>query len=134
MIRSSHAVRHSDTGQTVRSPAAVLWAGGGFVAGIAFWHAIGFWSLVNTAVFGSDTVAASRTASPAFQEPAAPSRLETGTLREQRTACVALALNRMQGETRAMPCFAMAHQHADGGTGRKSDREAAAARSSGLAD
>jgi hypothetical protein len=134
MILSSHTARDSDTGQTVRSKAAVLWAGGGFVAGIAFWHAIGFWSLVNAAVFGSDTVPASGTASSAFQRPVAISSLETGTLGAPRTACVALALNRMHGETRAMPCFAIAQQPADGGTGRKSDREAAVGRSSGVAD
>lgn len=83
-----------------------LWASGGFAAGIAFWHVIGFWMLVQSAVFGY--------AGGEFQRPATVVRsasvpLETGSIDRSRRAqsgCITLALERDGGRTYGLTCGA----------------------------
>jgi hypothetical protein len=90
-------------------PANARWIGAGFVAGILFWHTVGFWTFMNRVVFESPHVAAS--------DRLTPSDIETGSLRpiDKRTivggsinagidpACTALLRGR-DGVTQPMPC------------------------------
>lgn len=48
---------------------ALYWGGGGFVTGIIFWHAVGFWDVVHSAIFSGTHIEASRSVSPPSSPP-----------------------------------------------------------------
>lgn len=50
---------------------ALYWGGGGFITGIVFWHAVGFWDVVHSAIFSGTPIEASRAGKPAPQPVAA---------------------------------------------------------------
>jgi hypothetical protein len=99
--------------------APILWASGGFVAGVAFWHLVGFWSFVSTAVVADREVPKSASAVPSSPRSIP---LETGSVQRPSAGCVSLALNRAKGETRPVPCATGLFHHVDAGLGMKGDR------------
>lgn len=108
--------------------AALGWCATGFLAGVAFWHCVGFWSLVHTAVVrGEERSAPAATAT--VDRPAAPRRapiLETGSLPGPiKQSCVLLVLDRTGGATRQAPCPTGTFHHRNAGIGVKRDRETA---------
>jgi hypothetical protein len=118
MIRGSLA--HDDP--TVRRGRSfmlhALWGGTGFVAGILFWHFVGFWSLIHSAVLGHDQThsAARRTEGALIETGSVPQRVLEG--------CVALVRDRTAGgTTRSAPCPEVsAARTVERGLGRKVDR------------
>ena len=100
--------------------AAVLWTGSGFVAGVAFWHLVGFWSLVSTAVVADRDGPKSR-ASIASRDRTTPDLLETGSVVRPNSGCVTLALDRLNSTTRAVPCTTHLFHHGNAGNGGKGD-------------
>lgn len=91
------------------------------MAGVVFWHLIGFWSMVSVAVLGERTVPVSEV--PAVARPKAASPIETGSVPPRAMACVALTLNRRTGETRGAECRTGIFHHINAGLGSKDDRE-----------
>ncbi len=95
-----------------REPAKTGWIALGFVAGMLFWHAIGFWTFMNRVVFdGSETAAVSTAHPPAG--PSAYANIETGSLARIEklasrgsieAACTALIRDPIQGTTHQAPC------------------------------
>lgn len=122
MIRKRHAADRLDEGERSQL-APVLWAGGGFAAGIAFWHLIGFWSIVSVAVLGGGAAPA---APPfAVSSRKAPAAIETGSVVPRAIGCIALAINRQTGETRGAQCQTGTFRHINAGFGAKDDRATA---------
>ncbi|MBA4130352.1 MAG: hypothetical protein C0519_02895 [Hyphomicrobium sp.] len=120
MIRTHQDADRLDGGARSSALHQLLWAGAGFVAGVVFWHVIGFWSIVSVAVLGTG---------PQAPVPAAvvsgrthPPPVETGSLPSRVAPCTALALNRRTGETRSAVCPAATFHHMNGGLGTKDDR------------
>lgn len=115
MIRGARA----SNGWPGRTP--TLWASAGFVAGIVFWHLVGFWSLISLAVTGGDD--GSRTDwAASSQTRTEPRALETGSVRKVNTSgCVALIRHPASGETRLGPCLAGTFHHLNAGIGSKDD-------------
>lgn len=112
-------------GWPARTP--TLWAGGGFIAGIVFWHLVGFWSLINMAVTGAGEISRPGMASSP-QTRTKPSPLETGSVRKVSSAgCVALIRHPRSGETRSGPCLAGTFHHLNAGIGTKDDLAVGAA-------
>ncbi|MDX2288955.1 MAG: hypothetical protein NW217_09065 [Hyphomicrobiaceae bacterium] len=130
------------------SPSALGWSVLGFVAGIAFWHAVGFWGFVQEAVFSGPrlqvgpSVAASHVDEAALasssRSPRAVSDISTGSLpgntpadarshekREPPPAiahqCASLELDRSTGSVRAHHCAATVPPLA-AGTATRGDR------------
>jgi hypothetical protein len=103
---------------------SALWAGAGFAAGIVFWHGVGFWALVSTAVLsGGDE---QKRATNPLPRSVTSSRkpVETASVaRPAQSGCIALTFNRSRGETIALPCAGAALHHLDGGLGYKSDKQ-----------
>jgi hypothetical protein len=100
-----------------------LWACSGFAAGIAFWHVIGFWMLVQSAVFG---YAGGELQRPPTEIHSASVPLETGSITQNRRAssgCVTLALERDSGRTNRLPCAANLMHFTDHRRGQKQDRK-----------
>jgi hypothetical protein len=120
MIRTHHDADRLDGGVRSSPLARLVWAGGGFVAGIVFWHVIGFWSVVSVAVLGTGPQAAVPRDPVAERTP--PRAIETGSLPSRAAPCTALALNRRTGETRSSMCPAATFHHINGGLGSKDDR------------
>jgi hypothetical protein len=107
----------------------VLWAGAGFAGGIVFWHGVGFWALVSTAVLG-DKSGQDRAMKPSLSGRAT---METASLaRPAKQGCINLVFNRSRGETLAAPCAAATFHHVDAGLGVKKDKALSAAWSSAL--
>ncbi|MBY0226623.1 MAG: hypothetical protein K2Q28_12525 [Hyphomicrobium sp.] len=99
----------------------MLWAGGGFIAGIVFWHLVGFWSLINMAVTGVEDGSRPSLAASS-QTRTKPNALETGSVRKINSAgCVALIRHRASGETRPGPCLVGTFHHLNAGIGTKDD-------------
>lgn len=121
MIRSRSTADRLDGSERPRALVPVVWAGGGFVAGVVFWHLIGFWSMVSGAVLGDRTVPVSE--APAVARRKAASPIETGSVPPRAMACVALTLNRRTGETRGADCQTGIFHHINAGLGSKDDRE-----------
>ncbi|HEX5665277.1 MAG TPA: hypothetical protein VFX71_00430 [Hyphomicrobium sp.] len=112
-------------GWPARTP--TLWAGGGFIAGIVFWHLVGFWSLINMAVTGAGEISRPGMASSP-QTRTKPSPLETGSVRKVSSAgCVALIRHPRSGETRSGPCLAGTFHQLNAGIGTKDDLAVGAA-------
>jgi len=105
--------------------ARVLWIGGGFLAGAVFWHMIGFWTLVSTAVMGGPGAEPAKNVAVVARKTAHP--IETGSLRSRQIPCATLALNRQRGETQLQPCQTAPFHHINGGLGTKADRAAGVA-------
>lgn len=121
MIRGVRAANDPTSRWAARSITPALWAGGGFIAGIVFWHLVGFWSLVNMAVIGAGEDSRPGLA-PSPQTPTKSPPLETGSVRKVSSAgCVALVRNPMTGETRLGPCLAGTFHHLNAGIGTKDD-------------
>lgn len=120
MIRSRRALGRLDDHEGSRSLAPILWAGGGFVAGVVFWHLVGFWSVVSVAVLGGGP--APSAPSPKAIARKAPAPTETGAIPVRAPGCVALTLDRGSGETRSTPCRTGAFHHINTGLGHKDDR------------
>jgi hypothetical protein len=119
MIRGDRASEGWLSRRSGRSSA--LWAGGGFIAGIAFWHLVGFWSLINMAVIGNGGGGQSPLASSARTRTVGVP-LETGSVRKVSSAgCVALVRNPRSGETRLGPCLSGTFHHLNAGVGTKDD-------------
>jgi hypothetical protein len=120
MIRSRHALDRMDGDAGSRSLAHIFWAGGGFVAGVVFWHLIGFWSMVSVAVLGGG--ATPTATAPVAGVRKAPVPLETGAIAVRAPGCVALTLDRRTGATGSVPCRTGSFHHINGGLGRKDDK------------
>jgi hypothetical protein len=92
-----------------------------------FWHLVGFWNLINTAVTGAGKDSRPEMAvSPQTRTEGPP--LETGSVRKVSYAgCVALTRNPTSGETRMGPCRAGTFHHLNGGVGTKKDLAVSAA-------
>jgi len=94
-------------GRTKRST-ALVWGGIGFVAGAAFWHAVGFRSFV------SDVVLQGSTQPAAVPVPLQEASLTTGSVPSadelptiymvDPASCTALALDRNSNRTTPRPC------------------------------
>jgi hypothetical protein len=107
----------------------VLWAGAGFAGGIAFWHGVGFWALVSTAVLG-DKKDQGRAIKPPLSRRAT---METASVtRPAKPGCISLVIHRSRGETVGAPCAAATFHHVDAGLGIKKDKVLSPAWSSAL--
>jgi hypothetical protein len=127
MIRGARASNGESSGWPRSWPGRTLWAGGGFIAGIVFWHLVGFWSLINMAITGAGEDSRPGMASSP-QTRAKPALLETGSVRKVNSAgCVALIRHPTSGETRLGPCQAGTFHHLNAGIGTKDDRAEGAA-------
>lgn len=103
-------------------PAA--WCALGFLAGVAFWHLVGFWSLVSTAVFrGREDAAPTITAPAPPMAAPVPGRAIGANIGAIKLGCVVLAIDRVGGTTRQSPCPAGTFHHRYTGVGEKRDRE-----------
>jgi hypothetical protein len=122
MIRGRPALVQPSGGDKSLPLAPILWAGSGFLAGAAFWHLVGFWSLISLAVLGINEPSAAKQTPIAERPVTRP--IETGTIRSRPApaSCVSLALNRTLGETRSMPCQTGTFHHLNRGLGTKADR------------
>lgn len=89
----------------------LAWCTAGFLAGAGFWHFVGFWGFVSTVVLGGPDperelfsarpiplVSANVSAKGHASAPMAAGKARAGF------ACIALALDRVSGETRRVPC------------------------------
>jgi len=121
MIRTRHTANPMDGGERSRALVPVLWAGGGFVAGVVFWHLIGFWSIVSGAVLGAHSVPSADTA-VVERRDALPPLQETSSIQARAKACIALTIDAKTGETRGAPCPAGRYHHGNSGLGSKDDR------------
>ncbi len=130
MIRGSNGLadvsQFERTAASCQRRAAATWCAIGFFAGIVFWHGVGFWTLVHTAVVGGE-----KTGSPVIaattDQPTGRRRapvLETGSLPTiVKSSCVLLVLDRTGGTTRQAPCPTGTFHHRNAGIGIKRDRE-----------
>jgi hypothetical protein len=95
-----------DDARRTRRGAGALWTAGavGFACGAAFWHLLGFWTLVADVVWNPRTATPTGGGAAAFSAPArAPARtgaLPTGTL----PTCTVADIGRPMGATRLAPC------------------------------
>mgnify|MGYP001210713177 CR=1 FL=1 len=119
-----------------RSARPAWWAVGGFLAGIVFWHLVGFWSFVSEIVFNQDE-AASRFAAieplvlPPPSQPrqaaaargaATPAGGDAGSAPAALSAnCSALILDRNTGAVRLGPCRPSAQRLVDAGLRGRQD-------------
>jgi hypothetical protein len=88
--------------------AAILWCGVGFLAGAAFWHAVGFWGFVSNVVLtGAGEVktelAVAEAPKQVVEREAADERLPTIYLVDP-ARCTALAIDRGLNRTVVRPC------------------------------
>jgi hypothetical protein len=120
MIRINHDAGRPDGGERSSALTPLLWAGGGFVAGVVFWHVIGFWSIVSVAVLGTGPQAPVPRDTVAGRTP--PRAIETGSLPARGAPCTALTFTRQTGETRSALCRTGTFHHTNGGLGTKDDR------------
>ena len=127
MIRDAYGRRQDEASPAARARVPMLWAGGGFVAGVCFWHLVGFWSVVGSVVLGGASPPGAEAFPTASRPPAGASLIETGSVRPRTPPCIALALIRSRGETQPVPCPAVSFHHLDGGVGSKKDMETQAA-------
>jgi len=87
--------------RTLRS--ALLWGGFGFVAGVIFWHAVGFWSFVSEVVLDREGPAIF--ARVAATRPEAPLQPELPIIYlVDPASCTALELDRSANRTAVRPC------------------------------
>jgi hypothetical protein len=121
-------------------PHHVRWAAAGFAAGALFWHFVGFWTFMSQIMFSSPETASqlprstpSRAASSSANGAAAPSPIETGSLRrlEKLTtarieaSCTAVARDPHSGGTRQSDCRKLARAFAVKSDSTRQDRPAA---------
>lgn len=104
---------------------AATWMALGFLAGVVFWHVVGFWNFVSEAIF-DDNAAQQLAQAPGVPPP--PDLPRGDPIPIARTAgststCVVLAINRTGGETSAQPCPAGTFHHRYAGLGVKRDFE-----------
>ncbi len=78
---------------------ALLWSAAGFLAGAAFWHAIGFWRFISDVVFDAPP----RPATMAAVAPPSQVSLPTIYLVDPNT-CTALMLDRKTNSTATQRC------------------------------
>jgi len=102
------------------------WVAFGFLAGVVFWHLVGFWDFVSKAVFRTGPDApVTVTAKAVVPPPVKP--LVAGNARTpagaHKPSCVVLVLDRIGGATRQAACPAKTFHHRNGGVGIKRDRE-----------
>lgn len=109
---------------------ALYWGGGGFITGIIFWHAVGFWDVVHSAIFSGTPIEASRAGKPVPQPTAAsasgsfadaidraiasassevePAPITTGALKPVGAAddnnCVSFTRDPESGQVQSRPC------------------------------
>ncbi|OYW56455.1 MAG: hypothetical protein B7Y80_06610 [Hyphomicrobium sp. 32-62-53] len=119
MIRTHHDADRLDGGARSSALTQLFWAGAGFVAGVVFWHLIGFWSIVSVAVLGTGPQVSVPTTVVTGRRHPPP--VETGSLPARASPCTALTLNRRTGETRSAMCPAATFHHINGGLGTKDD-------------
>ncbi len=113
--------------------AAAVYAALGFIAGIAAWHAIGFWGFVSAVVLNSGaTVAPAAWNEPLKTVVQRPSSIATGPMitgslemfSPSRETCVALVINRGSGQTSQDQCRDDTQPMRDAGRRRRGDRAA----------
>lgn len=95
-----------DTGASER-PArhALAWAGLGFLAGVLFWHTVGFWQFLSDAVLKEGRAAVAHHEPPASTVASQRPRVAvTSPAPQPRSPCVALQLDRRSGTTASLPC------------------------------
>lgn len=113
-------------------PTAAVWLSMGFIAGMAAWHAVGFWGFV------SATVLKDPDRSPAVAVQSAPLQprvhfnsvittgstmpASTATFSPQPSACLALVVDRTSGATNAVACRADQQPLRDAGRRKRTDR------------
>lgn len=87
---------------------ALVWGGLGFVAGAAFWHAVGFWSFLSNVVLNDASQAhaeAARANAPAVLVSGRPQPAALPTLYLIDPAnCTGLALDRATNRIAVRPC------------------------------
>ncbi len=101
---------------------AAVWLSMGFIAGMASWHATEVWHFLAPAHETRSTIAA---VSPAPRRTTDTGQITTGSLSyfsPRPDACVALALDRSFGATKALPCNGGIAPQRDAGQRRKADR------------
>lgn len=120
-----------------RSKIPYVWGGLGFAAGIVASHVIGFWSFVsNVVVHGHDNDRGSRTVTATASRPASRSEVAQKVVVTPPAAawggaeaapgrCIALSIDRAQGETHLVSCEAQEHALRDAGFRRRGDLAAA---------
>jgi len=86
---------------------AIVWGGVGFLAGAAFWHAVGFWAFVSNVVLngaaGTYGEGVRAQAPAALVAQSSDMRLPTVYLIDPAN-CTALALDRPSNRTEQTPC------------------------------
>ncbi len=137
MIRSARLeiepapARRPTASERARFTAPLLWCALGFLSGAIFWHVVGFWGFVSTAVFEGDK------ARPQIAAGTTP--LETGSIDTRKAAataaktspvksvlaCAALTLDRSSGQTSMSACSANAWHLRHTGDSRRQDRQLA---------
>lgn len=101
-----------------RVPAKGAWIGLGFLAGIAFWHIVGFWTFMSRIIFeGPETAVIVLQQNAPAAVPPITSDIETGSLQriEKLTSrstpepdCIALVRSHSAGTTHQEPCKRLA--------------------------
>jgi hypothetical protein len=89
----------------------LAWCTAGFLAGAAFWHFVGFWGFISAVVLGGpDPERELFSARPISIVSPKGSDLAPTLAGKARvgSACVALALDRVSGQTRRVPCESQA--------------------------
>lgn len=94
------------------SLAPLLWGSIGFVIGISFWHFIGFWSLVDKAIFQDperQTLSRLLEQKPLLEKSQKsqenlPKQVQAVQAHNDHIACVALVIDRKRNETFSQPC------------------------------
>lgn len=120
--RPAHDPLRERAAASQRWPAAA-WLALGFLAGIVFWHGVGFWSFVKDAVYqGDEDKAVLQQAQPAAPPPSEPLRPRASAA-STKASCVALVIDRVAGTTRQAACPVATFHHRNGGFGIKRDRE-----------
>lgn len=86
----------------------------GFVAGVVFWHFVGFWSFVSAVVFNQDRepvhVAESQRDDRLGKPPTTVFGGIPGSHASAQTGCTTLRLDRGTGRTSPIPCEATANE------------------------
>lgn len=123
---------------------ALYWGGGGFITGVVFWHAVGFWDVVHSAIFSGTPIEASRTeklapkpvaasapgsfadaidrAISSVSSEAEPAPIATGALQAvdaaDNTNCASFTRDFETGQVQSRPCSGaerMLPENPDGG-------------------
>lgn len=120
-------------------PQAAVWLSVGFMAGMAAWHAVGFWGFVSDTVLnGPDRGSQISSHMPATPTASIPGSIKTTPVKSMQVdqittgslqtfspragACMALTRDLMTGETSAVACDGDTQPMRDAGRRRRGDR------------